>query len=172
MTTYSFTSFKEAAAFTKKIARERKESVAIVRRGVEFVVESNASLSPPTTQQPQLGHPVSSPRAPKPPKPLKPLKPPQLPKPSNSPKTISVSSSTNISVDARLCIDCPVVIPAERIENSPKALRCLSCQELFEKENDTRQRANMGFTGPVPRGPRDKMRDQFEEFKRNKKRRR
>ena len=32
-----------------------------------------------------------------------------------------------------LCEDCDVVIPVQRLEAEPTALRCIRCQELFEK---------------------------------------
>ena len=32
-----------------------------------------------------------------------------------------------------LCADCDAVIPTPRLEAEPTALRCLRCQELFEK---------------------------------------
>jgi RNA polymerase-binding transcription factor DksA len=32
-----------------------------------------------------------------------------------------------------LCADCDVVIPTARLEAEPTALRCVRCQELYEK---------------------------------------
>ena len=32
-----------------------------------------------------------------------------------------------------LCVDCDAVIPTPRLEAEPTALRCLRCQELYEK---------------------------------------
>jgi len=32
-----------------------------------------------------------------------------------------------------LCVDCDAVIPKERLEAEPTALRCVRCQEIYEK---------------------------------------
>lgn len=34
-----------------------------------------------------------------------------------------------------LCDDCPETIPAERLTHVPGAIRCVSCQEDFEKQH-------------------------------------
>lgn len=36
-----------------------------------------------------------------------------------------------------LCVDCDVVIPIARLEVEPTALRCVRCQELYEKTHAT-----------------------------------
>src|SRR5690606_37031607 len=36
-----------------------------------------------------------------------------------------------------LCVDCGAVIPTARLEAEPTALRCVRCQELYEKTHAT-----------------------------------
>ena len=131
MTARSFTTFAEAAAFAKSVAREKGASVRIKRRGSEFVVESNESCDQAATQQPRPGRGTlpASPRSPQ------------------QPRTSRESSVADIPDNARLCIECGAVIPAERVQAVPSVSRCVKCQSIFEKSHDTRPRIDEGLPG-------------------------
>jgi len=47
----------------------------------------------------------------------------------------------------KVCVDCGTVIPSNRIEASPDASRCVSCQTKFESSHDTRAKVNEGLAG-------------------------
>jgi len=47
----------------------------------------------------------------------------------------------------RLCSDCGISIPPERINAVPDITRCIKCQNDFEMHHDTRPRINEGLAG-------------------------
>lgn len=61
--------------------------------------------------------------------------------------------------DTVLCIDCQDIIPENRLRINPNALRCVSCQNTFEKTHDTRTKIDEGIAGS--REENKKMRGQI-----------
>ena len=136
----SFSSFADAATFAKRMAREHKAAVRLMRRADEFIVEG-------TFPSDSADH----------------IEPEQLPiiaetSPANlatRPSSESVESVTN----ARLCIECGVVIPQARVVAVPAVSRCAKCQAAFERTHDTRPHISEGFAGT--RDENKKMRGQL-----------
>lgn len=143
MTTRSFTTFAEASAFARNFAREKSASVRIMRRGLEFVVESGVSFDAPAIRQPKSGRTTSAPP----------------PRPPQKPKTSWVPLCVDIPGDARLCIDCGSIIPAERVKAVPSVSRCIKCQSSFEQSHNTRPHIDEGLPGT--RDGHKKMRGQL-----------
>ena len=49
--------------------------------------------------------------------------------------------------DVRLCIDCGVVIPPERVRAVPSVSLCVRCQSFLEQNHDTRAYVDEGLAG-------------------------
>jgi hypothetical protein len=127
----AFPTFAEASAFARNIAQERKALVHIVRRGAQFVVESKVVLEPSKAQAPKAIRPL-------------PGQAPALPKPARPPKS---SPAPVASASERLCIECGVVIPPERVRAIPTVSRCMKCQSSLEQTHDTRRWIDEGLAG-------------------------
>lgn len=140
MTTCSFASFVDASAFAKRMAQEHKAAVRLVRRTNEFIVEG---AFPTVTSD----H----------------IEPEWLPiDAKSSPKNLATppcSESVESVTDARLCIECGVVIPQARVVAVPTVSRCVKCQAEFERTHDTRTHINEGLAGT--RDENKKMRGQL-----------
>ncbi|HEV8552718.1 MAG TPA: TraR/DksA C4-type zinc finger protein [Casimicrobiaceae bacterium] len=48
---------------------------------------------------------------------------------------------------SRLCVDCEDAIPSDRLVAIPSAIRCVSCQNAFEKCKDFRKYVDEGLSG-------------------------
>ena len=118
MSGHVFKSFAEAAAAAKTIARDSKALAYIVRRGNDYIVETNPARAP---RQPRSG---------------------SGPSPSSHAMATQPAASRE-----RLCIDCGLVIPPARLAATPSVSRCLKCQSAFEKTRDTRPRIDEGLAG-------------------------
>lgn len=128
MATCSFASFVDASAFAKRIAQENKTAVRLVRRADEFIVEGEFPTDATDHIEPE-SPPIDTKSSPE-----------NLPTP---PSSESVESAT----DARLCIECGVVIPQARVVAVPTVSRCVKCQAEFERTHDTRPHINEGLAG-------------------------
>jgi RNA polymerase-binding transcription factor DksA len=62
-------------------------------------------------------------------------------------------------LSVRLCSDCGIEVPPERIHAAPDVKRCFKCQNNFEMHHDTRPRIDEGLAGT--REEHKKMRGQL-----------
>jgi len=140
MATCSFAFFVDASAFAKRMAQEHKAAVRLVRRANEFIVEGAFPTDTTDNIEPE-SIPIDANSSPE-----------NLP---TSPSSESVESAT----DARLCIECGVVIPRARVVAVPTVSQCVKCQGEFERTHDTRPHINEGLAGT--RDENKKMRGQL-----------
>jgi phage/conjugal plasmid C-4 type zinc finger TraR family protein len=138
MTTCSFASFADASAFAKRMAQEHKAAVRLVRRANEFVVEGAFPADASVHAEPVW-----------------------LPLDTKTPPAGSATPSGSIetAADARLCVECGVVIPHARVVAVPTVSRCVKCQSVFERTYDTRPHIDEGLAGT--RNDNKKMRGQL-----------
>lgn len=130
MNSASFSNFPDASAFAKKVAQEHKIVVRLVQHESEFIVEgkfSTDALHAVETKIEQL---------------------PQVVK-TCSPELSETSrlKSDNSPISHRLCIECGVTIPHERVLALPAVIRCINCQSVFESTHNMRQRIDDGIAG-------------------------
>lgn len=140
MATCSFASFVDASAFAKRMAQEHKAAVRLVRRANEFIVEGAFPTDTRDHIEPQY-LPIDS---------------------KSSPENLATppsSESVEFVTDARLCIECGVIIPQARVVAVPTVSRCVKCQAEFERTHDTRPHINEGLAGT--RNENKKMRGQL-----------
>lgn len=142
MTTCLFATFAGASAFAKRMAQEHKAAVRLIRRANEFIVEGTFPADVFVQVEPELERPPFGAKTP-------PIDPPAPP----------CSGSAASMADARLCIDCGVVIPHARVVAVPTVSRCVKCQSAFEHTHDTRPHINEGLAGT--RDENKKMRRQL-----------
>lgn len=142
MTERSFKSFKDASAFAKRMAKERKGVVRLIRHASEFIVQVTFSAGAPVHVKPEPERPSHDPKT----------------HPADQPTPSSSRSIKSAAYD-RLCVDCGVVIPHARVEATPSVSRCVKCQSTFEHTHDTRPRINEGLAGT--RDENKKMRGQL-----------
>ena len=142
MATCSFASFADASDFAKRMAQEHKAVVRLVRRANEYIVEGTFPVD--------VSLHVES-------------KPERLLLGAKTPPADSVTPPSSGSVesvaDARLCVECGVVIPHARVVAVPTVCRCVKCQSVFENTHDTHPHINEGLAGT--RDENKKMRGQL-----------
>ena len=127
MTTRTFSAFAEASTFAKQLATDWKIVVRILRCADQYVVEGDfAAESPKPTRQPRYSTAL-----------------PQKQEVAIKPRVQAASNAEN----ARLCIDCGIVIPPERVSTAPSVSRCVRCQAALEQNHDTRAYIDEGLAG-------------------------
>lgn len=132
MTSRSFSAFAEASAFAKQVAKDRKIVVHILRRADQFVVEGDFAAEPPTSKPPEL------------------TRQPRYSTARHKKQEVSIKPRAQAASDpddVRLCIDCGVVIPSERLRTVPSVARCVKCQSALEQNRDTRAYIDEGLAG-------------------------
>lgn len=140
MATCAFASFADASAFAKRMAQEHKAAVRLVRRANEFIVDGTFSTDTPDHIEPER------------------LSIDAKTLPADL-ATLPSSESPEPATDARLCIECGVVISQARVVAAPSVSRCVKCQAEFERTHDTRPHINEGLAGT--RDENKKMRGQL-----------
>ncbi len=149
MATCSFASFADASEFAKRMAREHKAVVRLVRRANEYIVEGTfpADDSLHVESEPERFH---------------------LGATTTTVDSVIPPSSASVKsvADVRLCVECGVVIPHARVVAVPTVARCVKCQSEFEHTHDTRPHINEGLAGT--RDENKKMRGQLWRDMRNR----
>jgi phage/conjugal plasmid C-4 type zinc finger TraR family protein len=140
MTERSFATFADASAFAKQMSKEHKASVRLVRRANEFIVEGTFPADLPNQVEPES-------------------KQQHLEAKTRQPTRPDSGLVKSPAVDARLCVECGVVIPPARVKAVPSVARCVKCQSAFEHTHDTRPHISEGLAGT--RDENKKMRGQL-----------
>jgi RNA polymerase-binding transcription factor DksA len=132
MTSRLFSEFAEASAFAKQVAKDQKIVVRILRRADQFIVEGDFAAEPPTSKPPASK--------------LQPRYSTALPQKQKVAIKPHAQAASDLD-DVRLCIDCGVVIPPERVHTIPSVARCVRCQSALEQNRDTRAYIDEGLAG-------------------------